>query len=108
MALLQGAIRQLEEALPMLASEPEVGPQLMKAVEGLRKLVPEGAVPKGIADAAQQGFMQDERKRAPILAMLQALAAAKGGAPQAGAGAGMPGPMGGGGLPAPPGGPMGM
>lgn len=95
----------------MLAAEPEVGPQLMKAVESLRKLVPEGAVPKGIGDAAQQQFMQKERQTAPILAALQALKGAGGGGPPGaapgGAPPGMPGP-GAGGLPVPPGGPQQM
>lgn len=94
----------------MLAAEPETGPTLMKAVETLRKLLPEGAVPKGIADAKQQQFMQQERQSAPILAALQALKGAgvgAGGPPGAGAPGGAPPglPGMGGGMPMPPGGP---
>lgn len=95
LAAVQNAVRLLEEALPMLAAEPEIGPQLMKAVESLRKLVPEGSVPKGVGDASMQQFMQKERQAAPILAALAALkqqagAAGPGGAP-GGPGGGMPG-----------------
>lgn len=100
LAAVANAVKQLEEALPMLAAEPEVGPQLMKAVESLRKLVPEGMVPKGIQDAAQQRFMQQERQQSPILAALKALG--QGGGGPAGAGGAPPGIGGPGGSPMPP------
>ena len=92
LSLVQNAVRLLEEALPQLAAEPELGPQLMKAVESLRKMVPEGAVPKGVQDASMQRFMQQERQAAPILAALAALKqSGAGGAGAGGPPGGMPG-----------------
>jgi hypothetical protein len=90
-AAVRGAVGVLQGSLKDAGIGTPLADGIMKAIEGLSKLVKEGDVSPGAQNTQMQKFMMEQRQMAPLLA---ALAQSKG----AGAGAGGPPAM-------PPGGP---
>lgn len=89
-ALVAQAKAMLEKAvsMPGLGAETEIGQAVLKSLEMIGKVLPEGAVSPGLQNAGMQKFMMSERRDAPmqaILAALQGGGGAPGGSPPPGA-----------------------
>ncbi len=97
MALVAGALKQLEKAIPEVGTENDAGVALMKCVEQLRKHFPADSVSPGMERARQEQFMMQSRQENPLMNILKMVGQ--------GGGAGAAGAAGGGGPPpgAPPG-----
>lgn len=94
-ALVAEAKRMMEAALakPGCGAETELGQALLKSLEAIGKVLPEGAVTPGMQNAGMQQWMMQGRRENPMAAITAALGAGGGGPP-------------GGAPPAPPGGPL--
>ncbi len=86
MALVVAALKQLEEAIPVVGTDNEGGMALMKAVGELRKHFPADAASQGMQKTAQEKFMMQQRQENPLMNILK-MAGQQGGAGGAGAGA---------------------
>lgn len=98
LALVAEAKRMLEKAvsMPGLGAETDIGQAILKSLESIGKVLPEGTVTPGMQNAGMQQWMQQARRDGPQANIIAAL---QGGA---GAGAGAPPPPGAGAPPPDP------
>jgi hypothetical protein len=88
LSLVAEAKRMLEKAISMpgLGAETEVGQAILKSLENIGKVLPDGAVTPGMQTAGMQQWMMQGRRDNPMNAIMAAL-----GGGGAGGGAGAPG-----------------
>ena len=74
LALVANALKMLQEALnkPGMGAETEVGGAVVKALNALGRVVPEGAVSPGMQHAGMQQFMLAARQQNPMQQLLRA------------------------------------
>lgn len=83
MALVSQAKKLLEEAIatPGLGAETEIGQAVLKSLQMIGKVLPEGTVSPGMENAGMQQFMLQARQQNPIQNIIAALGQGGGGAP---------------------------
>jgi hypothetical protein len=92
-ALVAQAKKLLETAIskPGLGAETEIGQAILKSLEAIGKVLPEGTATPGMQSAGLQQFLMNQRQQNPMMNIIAALGQQGGGAP--------PAPPGGGALP---------
>lgn len=89
------AKRMLEAAVskPGLGAETEVGQAILKSLELIGKVLPDGAVTPGMQNAGMQQWMMQGRRENPMAAIIAALGqgGGQGGAPPTPGGGPLPG-----------------
>jgi hypothetical protein len=83
MALVSQAKKMLEEAIatPGLGAETEVGQAVLKSLQLIGKVLPDGTVSPGMENAGMEQFMLQARQQNPMQQIIAALGQHAGGAP---------------------------
>src|SRR5215469_13358840 len=73
--LVAQAKRLLEQAIsePGLGAETEIGQAILKSLEAIGKVMPEGAVSPGMERAGMQQFLLGQRQTNPMMSIMAAL-----------------------------------
>jgi len=81
LSLVAEAKRMLEKALSMpgLGAETDIGQAILKSLEAIGKVLPEGTVTPGMRDAGMQQWMMQGRRENPMAAIIAALQGGGGG-----------------------------